>query len=149
MARILMVDDDEPLRERVRQHLGRHGHAVFTAADAQQAFAALLARGFDLILADIQMPHIDGLKMLKCIRAEERTREVPVIVLSALSDTDSVRTAAKLGVAKYLTKPTSGRILILEIERALARAEESRAGALHDGAHPLRGRFDPASRPIP
>jgi DNA-binding response OmpR family regulator len=126
MARILIVDDDPLLRELLQMHLNRHGHSAVLAGDAQQAFQALLKREFDLILSDIEMPHIDGLKMLKCIRADERTRGIPVIVMSALKDADTMQLAARLGVANYLVKPVSGRGVVAAVEAALERAAGER-----------------------
>jgi len=111
-ARILVVDDDESLRELLRMHLAAAGYEVSTAADAISAGYQVLKSPPDLILTDISMPHMDGFEFLAALKADTTLPYIPVIFLTSLEDGD--HRGKELGAVGYLTKPVrADRLLAL------------------------------------
>ncbi len=119
MAQVLVVDDEEGIREFIAEAL-EHQHQVASAADAQQALAALSAKTFDLMLTDLKMPGTSGLELLR--RAKELQPDLEVIVLTAHGTVNTAVEAMKRGAFDFLQKPVSGPDeLRLLCERALER----------------------------
>ena len=110
-SRILVVDDLEENRELLRRGLERAGHAVIEAGDGGAALEALGAGQVDLILLDIMMPGMDGYQVLERLKAHAEWSRIPVIVISALDQMDSVVRCIELGASDYLHKPFN-RILL-------------------------------------
>src|SRR5690606_36462247 len=104
-ARILVVDDTEANRDLLVRRLQREGHATEVAANGHEALEWLLAGGFDLMLLDIMMPGINGYELLERMRADADLSHVPVILISALDDSDSVIKGIELGADDHLPKP--------------------------------------------
>ena len=111
-ARILVVDDDESMRELLRMHLASAGYEVSTAADAISAGYLVLKNPPDLILSDVNMPHMDGFEFVAALKSDKTLPDIPVIFLTSLEEGD-VR-GKELGAVGYLTKPVSrDRLLAL------------------------------------
>ncbi len=111
-ARILVVDDDESLRELLRMHLAAAGYEVSTAADAISAGYQVLKSPPDLILTDINMPHMDGFEFVAALKADTTLPYIPVIFLTSMEDGD--HRGKELGAVGYLTKPVrADRLLAL------------------------------------
>ncbi len=104
-ARILVVDDNEVNRRLLKGVLSRQGYSVDTAPEAETAIALAKKECPDLILLDIMMPGIDGYQACKELKGIERVKHVPIILLSALSDTQDKVKGLDLGAADYITKP--------------------------------------------
>jgi CheY-like chemotaxis protein len=103
---ILVVDDNEDNRYTLVQRLRRLGHPnVTTAVDGRQALERLRERAFDLVLLDVMMPELNGYEVLECLRADEALRHVPVIMISAVDQVESVVRCIELGAEDYLPKP--------------------------------------------
>jgi len=119
-ATILVMDDDECMRELLRLHLSNAGYEVLVAEDAVVAGHLLLQRRPDLILADVEMPFMDGLEFMQAVKADHATRSVPVIFVTGRVDADAQ--AKKLGAAAFLTKP----LLAPELLAAVAQQIEGR-----------------------
>lgn len=102
-ARILVVDDDDSLRELIRMHLAAAGYEVSTAPDAINAGYQVLRSPPDLILTDVNMPHMDGFEFLAALRADATLPYIPVIFLTSVQDGD--HRGKELGAVGYLTKP--------------------------------------------
>jgi DNA-binding response OmpR family regulator len=102
--RVLLAEDDRVLRRACESGLRQRGVTVISAVDGEMALE--LARGDtpDLILLDMLMPKLTGLEVLRSLRADARTRAVPVLVLSNSSREDDVREVMQLGVEGYLVK---------------------------------------------
>lgn len=120
-ARILVVDDTEDNRDLLVRRLQREGHATAVAVDGTEALALLRDSSFDLVLLDIMMPGMDGYQVLEQMRADDELRHVPVILISALGDTDSVVKGIKLGAEDHLPKPFNPHILRARVGASLAR----------------------------
>jgi len=122
MGRILVVDDDEGVRSFLAEALAEFGHEVVQAEGGQQAISELARSAFDLVLTDLKMPGIDGMAVLKHVRAEQPDAEV--IMLTAHGTVETAVEAMKLGAFDYLQKPISGPDeLGLLVSRALERRE--------------------------
>ncbi|PYM15517.1 MAG: hypothetical protein DMD81_14775 [Candidatus Rokuibacteriota bacterium] len=128
---LLVVDDNEDNRYTLVQRLRRLGYTdVATAVDGREALAQLGARPFDLVLLDVMMPELNGHEVLERMRADERLRHVPVIMISALDQVDSVVRCIELGAEDYLPKPFNPVILKARVttclEKKLLRDQELR-----------------------
>ncbi|MCX5741553.1 MAG: sigma-54 dependent transcriptional regulator [Proteobacteria bacterium] len=151
MARILVADDEAGLREFLTDALELDHHTVVTARDGAEASKLLDERGFDLVLTDLKMPKLDGMSVLRKVRAEQP--EVQVIVMTAHGTVDNAVEAMKLGAFEYLQKPISGPD---ELRLLVARAVERRSmGDRVEGndrhvtpAGPSLTYGDPAMRPV-
>ena len=121
MARILVADDEAGLREFITDSLELDEHVVVAAKDGREAAKLLDERGFDLVITDLKMPFLDGMALLRKVRAEQP--EVEVIVMTAHGTVDNAVEAMKLGAFEYLQKPLSGPD---ELRLLVARAVERR-----------------------
>ena len=102
-ARILIVDDDESLRELLRLHLSAAGYEVQVAPDAIAAGYLVLQGAPDLIITDVNMPHMDGFEFVAALRSDAALSSIPVIFLTSVEDGDA--RGRELGAAGYVTKP--------------------------------------------
>src|SRR6185369_1476877 len=117
-ARILLVDDNTDMREYLRRLLATK-YDVEAVAEGESALAAALSQRFDLVLSDVMMPKIDGFGLLKALRADEKTRTTPVILLSARAGEESRVEGMGAGADDYLIKPFSARELMARVEAHL------------------------------
>jgi DNA-binding response OmpR family regulator len=102
-AKILVVDDDESLRELLRMHLASAGYEVSTAPDAISAGYLVLKNPPDLIVSDISMPYMDGFEFITAMKSDATLPKIPVIFLTSMEDGDG--RGKELGAVGYLTKP--------------------------------------------
>lgn len=115
---ILVVEDEEPMQMVLRDVLKVEGYAVLEAKNGIEGLELALKEHPDLILLDILMPKMDGLEMLKNLRADEWGRKVPVIVLTNLSDNDDIAKAVEEDVFEYFVKTD------IRIDEVIARIRE-------------------------
>jgi signal transduction histidine kinase len=133
--RVLIADDNSDMRDYLRRILAPHWD-VEAVADGNAALAAALRRAPDVVIADVMMPGLDGFALLGALRADERTREVPVLMLSARAGEEARIEALDAGVDDYMIKPFSARELqarlgaLVVAARARERVERERA-SLH------------------
>jgi two-component system, cell cycle response regulator len=120
-ASILVVDDDPMNRMLLTRDLEREGHRVATAQDGVRALQALGAEPFDIVLLDVLMPELDGYDTLARIERDEKLRHVPVIMVSALEDIESVVRCLEMGAADYLPKPFDPVLLRARINGCLTK----------------------------
>lgn len=118
-ARLLVVDDLEVNRDLLARRVRRLGHEAGFAENGRAALAALRAQAFDLVLLDINMPEMDGYDTLREIKADPALAALPVIMVSAIDETESVVRCLELGADDYLTKPFNPVILQARIESSL------------------------------
>jgi len=121
-AHILVVDDSAVNRKLLERLLLREGHTVETAADGREALTRLEAdpESIDVVLLDIMMPELDGYAVLTALKGQEATRHLPVIMVSAIEETESVIRCIEAGAADYLTKPFDPAILKARLSSSLA-----------------------------
>ena len=111
-ARILIVDDDDSIRDLLRLHLSAAGYDVEVAADAIAAGYLVLKGPPDLIITDVSMPHMDGFEFVAALRADSALPRIPVIFLTSIEDGEA--RGRELGAVGYVTKPVrSDRLLAL------------------------------------
>jgi CheY-like chemotaxis protein len=120
MARILVVDDDQPIRELVKECLEKLGHQVIEAGDGAVAIIAFKQQPFDLIITDIYMPEADGISLLRELRKQRHNAKVIAVSGgSTLVKKDFLDTAMQLGAVAAIYKPFSLDQLQQEVSRAL------------------------------
>jgi len=105
MATILVVEDEPDVRRMVQLVMERAGHTVRLAADGESALADLAAHRPDVMLLDVSMPTLNGFEVLDRLKADPIMASLPVVMLTAKTDFESVSRGWKAGVANYLTKP--------------------------------------------
>ena len=113
--RVLLADDNADMREYVRRLLSTR-YEVEAVGDGEAALTAARANKFDLVLSDVMMPKLDGFSLLHALRADERTRTTPVILLSARAGEESRVEGLGAGADDYLIKPFSARELMARVE---------------------------------
>ena len=121
-AALLVVDDIEDNRFALARRLAGQGYLnVTTAADGRQALELLKSKPYDLVLLDIMMPNVNGYEVLAQMKANESLRHVPVIMISAVDDIDSVIRCIELGAEDYLPKPFNPTLLRARVGACLGR----------------------------
>lgn len=120
-GRILVVDDNQANGDLLRRRLGRCGHHVTIAENGLQALQCLRREPFDLVLLDVMMPELDGFQTLRRMRSDPVLRNVPVIVVSAQTELDSVVRCIEMGAEDYLTKPFNPTLLHARVEASLEK----------------------------
>ncbi|MDM8523525.1 SpoIIE family protein phosphatase [Desulfococcaceae bacterium HSG8] len=118
---LLVVDDNEMNRELLSRHLKRQGHTVAVAENGSQALAMIKAHMFDVVLLDIMMPGVDGYQVLEYLKASEDWRNIPIIMISALDEMDSVVRCIEMGAEDYLPKPVDPVLLRARIGAVLEK----------------------------
>ncbi|HEV8141715.1 MAG TPA: response regulator [Methylomirabilota bacterium] len=119
---LLVVDDNEDNRYTLVQRLRRLGYTnVVTAIDGRGALERLGTQDFDLVLLDVMMPQLNGYEVLERIRADDRLRHVPVIMISAVDQVESVVRCIELGAEDYLPKPFNPVILRARVTTCLEK----------------------------
>ena len=118
-AVILVVDDEEEIRRVMRLTLTIAGYEVREAEDGNKALESLQKNPPDLILLDVLMPGMDGFEVCRHVRADSETAHIPILILSARTDSQSREEGFRAGATKYLTKPISPPQLLHQIDEAL------------------------------
>ena len=120
-AHVLVVDDDPINRALLAKSLEREGHRHAMAENGREALEKLRAEPFDIVLLDVLMPELDGYEVLQRIEGDPELRHVPVIMISALEDLDSVVRCIELGAEDYLPKPFDPVLLRARINGCLTK----------------------------
>jgi adenylate cyclase len=118
---ILVVDDNEDNRDMLARRLRRQGHEVLTAAGGRAALDTLAGTPVDLVLLDVMMPDLDGYAVLQRLKADSAFRDIPVLMISALDELDSVVRCIQLGAEDYLGKPFDPILLQARIGACLEK----------------------------
>ncbi|MDB4997781.1 MAG: chemotaxis protein CheY [Myxococcaceae bacterium] len=126
-SRVLLIDDDVRLYELLKSYLEQNGFAVTCAADGPSGLTALATGSFDAVLLDVMMPGMDGLEVMKRIRA--RGSHVPVLMLTAKGDETDRVVGLELGADDYVAKPFSPRELLARMRAVLRRSNPSSGNA--------------------
>ena len=116
---LLVVDDNEENRDVLARRLQKQGHWAVTVPGGQEALDALADQPFDLVLLDIMMPGMDGYEVLSRIKSDPKTQRLPVIMISALDEMDSVVRCIEMGAADYLPKPFNPTLLRARVGASL------------------------------
>jgi len=123
MAReqILVVEDDEDIQELIRYNLSQAGYRVAVAGTGEEGLKVARAKKPDLILLDIMLPGMDGLEVCRTLSAQNDTRHLPIIMVTAKGEEADIVTGLQMGADDYITKPFSPRVLLARIKVVLRR----------------------------
>ena len=128
VPKILVVDDDHEILKLIAMLLRRIGAEAWTFEDGESAMKRLNQTMPDLIILDLMLPDVDGLQLLQEVRAQDRFNHVPVLILSAKADADTIREGLDLGADGYITKPYIANTLIDKVRLML---QSERHGKSH------------------
>lgn len=131
-AKILLVDDEEALREGLGVYLELEGYEVATAASAEEALTFDIP-GYDLLLLDIMMGGMSGVELAAKLKENPATASLPIIFLTARDSDEDVLKGLTLGADDYIAKPYSIKIVIARIEAVLRRFRSASSGILQRG----------------
>ncbi|MBU0927524.1 MAG: response regulator transcription factor [Spirochaetes bacterium] len=121
-ASILVVEDDPDIRELLAYTLGKEGYEVLQAPSGEAGLKAIEERKPDLVVLDVMLPGMDGLELLRRVKADQGARAAAVIMVSARGEETDVVAGLELGADDYVTKPFSPRVLVARVRTALRRA---------------------------
>jgi DNA-binding response OmpR family regulator len=120
-ARLLIVDDDMINRMMLSFGVEQQGHSAATAEGGRQALEMLRAEPYDAVLLDLLMPEMDGFQVLEQIKSDPVLRDIPVIMVSALDEIDSVVRCIEMGAEDYLPKPFNPVLLKARVDASVAK----------------------------
>ncbi|MDC7235448.1 MAG: response regulator transcription factor [Spirochaetales bacterium] len=123
MAKLLIVEDEADIRELISFNLEMSGYEVEKARDGEEGLALARSGEFDLIILDLMLPGMDGIKVCTQLRKDSATAHTPIIMLTAKSEDEDVVSGLETGADDYITKPFSPRILIARVKAALRRTQ--------------------------
>ncbi|HET8735142.1 MAG TPA: response regulator, partial [Pricia sp.] len=133
MKKILLIEDDNALRENTEELLELSDYSVITAPNGRIGIAKAKGHLPDIVICDIMMPEIDGYGVLQNLSSDEITKDIPFIFLSAKTEHKEIRKGMDLGADDYLTKPFEEEDLLSAIESRLAKAEILKRRSSTDG----------------
>jgi two-component system, OmpR family, alkaline phosphatase synthesis response regulator PhoP len=152
--RILVVDDEEDILELVRFHLAREGYQLTLAATGEEALKKAKHETFDLIVLDLMLPGLDGLEVAKALKADARSKGVPIVMLTAKGEDADVVSGLEIGADDYITKPFSPRVLTARVKAVLRRRskaalDDTRVITIHElEIHPGRRTVLAGGKPL-
>jgi two-component system, OmpR family, alkaline phosphatase synthesis response regulator PhoP len=151
---VLVVEDEEDIRELISYHLLKEGYQVASVASGEEALAVAEKQVPDLILLDVMLPAMDGLTVCQRLRAAPKTADVAIMMLTAKSEETDIVRGLNMGATDYVTKPFSPKVLLARVRAVLRRrpaatnaeddAEESddvieiHGMVIHPGRHEVR-----------
>lgn len=123
-TKIVVIDDDEAINELIKVNLELSGYNVYQAFDGVKGFALVKQELPSLVVLDVMMPDVDGFTVAKRIRQNEQTKEIPIIMLTALSQLNDKVTGFNIGVDDYLVKPFEIEELLVRVRALLKRTKQ-------------------------
>ncbi len=126
--RILVIEDDAHVAEMIAKILERHGHEAVTASDGVDAISKVMASTTHLIVLDIMMPFFSGYWYCDVFKKNPATKDIPVVIVSALDKQSDVEKGLRLGADAYVTKPFTEEGLMAAIDPILAKQAGSSKG---------------------
>jgi two-component system phosphate regulon response regulator PhoB len=152
---ILVIEDEEDIRELVRYNLVKEGYRVAQAMSGEEGFQSAKNNHPGLILLDLMLPGLDGLEVCRLLKANPKTQHIPIVMLTAKGEESDIVTGLELGADDYLTKPFSPKILVARLRTVLRRkAKETtddeiplkvRDIAIHPGRHEVTVKGKPVT----
>ncbi len=121
-TRILLVDDEPDLVQMVSVRLKAAGYEISTAYDGQEALEKVKESRPDLMILDLMLPKLDGYKVCRLLKFDERTRGIPILIFTARAQVEDVTLATECGADAYLTKPFEAKVLLGKLQELLSAA---------------------------
>jgi DNA-binding response OmpR family regulator len=119
---LLLVDDEPDLVQMVSVRLKAAGYEVSTAYDGQEALEKVRKAQPDLMILDLMLPKLDGYKVCRLLKFDEKTRAMPILIFTARAQVEDVTLATECGADAYLTKPFEAKALLAKIQELLVAA---------------------------
>lgn len=119
MKRILTVDDSASIRQMVAFTLQKEGYCVTEAVDGKDGFAKVAAESFDMIITDLNMPHMDGIELIRATRKQAGYGFVPILMLSTESQAEKKDEGRKAGATGWIVKPFHSEQLVAVVRKLL------------------------------
>lgn len=119
MERILIIDDNDIVQMVLQKILVREGYAVDIATNGKEGLELIDRENYDLIITDLMMPYANGFEIISKIRQHPKGVRAPIIIISAVTQEQSVTEGFKLGADDYLKKPITGKELVIRVRRLL------------------------------
>jgi len=116
---VLVVDDSRSMRMFITKTLEDAGYSCDQAEDGNQGLLKCLKHRYQLVLSDYDMPGVNGMNFVTRLRAAEKTRDIPIIMITARGDAESVREAVKVGLNGYIVKPFQAPQLLAKVRSLL------------------------------
>jgi len=132
---ILLVEDEHDIQELLKFHLERENLTVEAVDTGEEAIELLKTQEISLILLDLMLPGIDGLEVCRRLKDQSKTRDIPIIMLTAKDGEADIVTGLEMGAADYVSKPFSPRVLVARIHAILRRPDS--VAALDNDAGPV------------
>ena len=155
MPHILVVDDEEDLQELLQYNLSKDGYRVSCVGTGEEALKFAKRQPPDLVVLDLMLPAVDGLEVCRRLKGDPKTRDIPIIMLTAKSEEGDVVAGLERGADDYITKPFSPRVLTARVKAMLRRKESERIAELDATIeakeltmHPGRHEATLAGRPL-
>ena len=151
---ILVVEDEDDIRELLRYNLAKEGYRVVWAASGEEALKAVRVSLPDLVLLDLMLPGLDGLEVCRSLKQDPHTRNLPIVMLTAKGEEADIVVGLELGADDYVTKPFSVRVLLARLRAVLRRRSapppsETTTIAVHEIViHPGRHEVLVQGRPV-
>ena len=118
---ILIIEDEKDIAELLRVSLSKEGYRVSTAVSGENGIELARSQNPDLILLDLMLPGADGLEVCRILKSEEKTVNIPIIMLTAKSEDIDIVTGLVVGADDYVTKPFSPKVLVARVRNVLRR----------------------------
>lgn len=115
IKKILVVDDEKPIYSYLQKKLTKLGYTTFTADNGEDAIEKALSNLPDIILLDVKLPKLSGIEVCKRLKSDERTRNIPILMLSAKAQSSEIKEGMEAGADKYLCKPIGFPDILQEI----------------------------------
>ncbi len=119
MAKILLIEDEAPIRANLRRFLTLEGYQVVEASNGSEGLAAIALQYPDLILCDVMMPELDGFGLLGRLRSDPATADIPFVFVTASAEKGDLERGRELGADEYVTKPFNLPELLALVKRRL------------------------------
>ncbi|MCB1044548.1 MAG: response regulator [Acidobacteria bacterium] len=123
--RVLIVEDEEDIAQLLAYNLRRDAFDVITADNGREALDRVMTDQPDLILLDLMLPEVSGIDVCRKLKTDQRTRDIPIIMLTARSEEADMVTGLEMGADDYITKPFSPRVLMARVRAVLRRRQVS------------------------
>ncbi len=121
MKKILIVEDEKDIAELISYNLKREGFDTRAVTSGEKAVAAVLKETPDLVILDLMLPGVDGLEICKQLKYSEKTKNIPILIVTAKTEEHEIVLGLELGADDYLTKPFSPRVLIARAKAVIRR----------------------------
>jgi two-component system phosphate regulon response regulator PhoB len=137
-TRVFIVEDEPEIADLIRFHVEREGFEALVIASGKEALAIIERDPPDAVLLDLMLPDVDGLEICRRLRYDSRTREIPILMVTAKGEETDVVTGIELGADDYVTKPFSPKVLMARLRNVLRRRRPDAVPETPDEAGRLR-----------